>query len=280
MNKEQRQRFWIGMAFFILITVISTTIYRWLWQDTESPLVIDTQIAALITMLSCLIIMVLLTALVVVSRRSKLQLVTALEASKLQVEQELGELLQGELYEFDNHLAAISILIQSGQHNRAVDYINDLKKRPLTNKASLESFWANFSRLIIMAEETGVRAQIVIAESFYRFLRFQGFKQVVTNLVTNAIEAAKESQERGKIKVEFTSDGRTLVFRVTNNGPPIGQDQMERIWEHNYSTKSPQTRGYGLWIVRNAVQGFGGNIFCSTDPQGNTFFEVQIPGRD
>jgi len=78
--------------------------------------------------------------------------------------------------------------------------------------------------------------------------------QIVSNLVGNAFDAGPT-----QARVEARKDGQNLVLRVANNGTPIPQEDLGKIFEPFYTTKSTGT-GLGLAIVRRAAEIQGGSI--------------------
>ncbi len=100
------------------------------------------------------------------------------------------------------------------------------------------------------------------------------FKEVVINLIQNAIEAARE--EDGKVKITtYVRDGNIYV-EIWNNGIPIPPDKLERIFRPFYTTKTYGT-GLGLSICKKIVEEeHNGKIKVESDENG-TCFIVMIP---
>ncbi|MGE4424301.1 MAG: ATP-binding protein [Pseudodesulfovibrio sp.] len=97
--------------------------------------------------------------------------------------------------------------------------------------------------------------------------------QVLTNLLGNAI---KFSGQGGRVRVSAARSGREALFRVSDNGPGIPEDERERIFLKYY--REPGVRdsidgaGLGLAISRRIVLAHGGRIWVESEPgQGSTF---------
>lgn len=82
-------------------------------------------------------------------------------------------------------------------------------------------------------------------------------KQVLLNLLRNAIEANGEDP-RG-IQLTAAQRGDCVEIMIENGGPPIEQEQLERLFEPFYTSKASGT-GLGLPIVRRIVEAHGGSI--------------------
>ena len=113
-------------------------------------------------------------------------------------------------------------------------------------------------------------------------------RQIFTNLMTNAFEAMG-----GLGLVEITAaavdgdddagpadhgTGPTIQITVSDNGPGIPPEVMERIFSPFFTTK-PQGSGLGLAIVRKIVDAHDGRIDVGERPGGGTEFRVTLPVR-
>lgn len=104
--------------------------------------------------------------------------------------------------------------------------------------------------------------------------------QVVTNLVTNAIDAM--SPQGGVIAISLVEENGRVVMRVADHGSGIPEELHDRIWEPLFTTKPfGHGTGLGLTIVREIVTAdFGGTVEVSSSPPSGATFTVVIPTRD
>ena len=63
---------------------------------------------------------------------------------------------------------------------------------------------------------------------------------------------------------------------ISDNGIGISDEQKKRIFQPNFTTKSSGT-GLGLAMVKNIVDGFGGNIWFESAENIGTTFSVEFP---
>jgi signal transduction histidine kinase len=102
-------------------------------------------------------------------------------------------------------------------------------------------------------------------------------RQVFTNLVTNAAEAAGPS---GQIKVSIAPQtagidggGQKLqagaTVTIADNGPGIPEDVQPHLFQPFFTTKGENGTGLGLWVSRGIINKHGGTI-CVASETGDT----------
>lgn len=100
--------------------------------------------------------------------------------------------------------------------------------------------------------------------------------QVLTNLVQNAIDAAKSRPEpRVWVRVE-PIDALHVRLEVRDNGEGVSAEMRGRLFEP-YATTKPEGTGLGLAIVERIVFEHGGEIRYGDNPGGGAVFTVILP---
>jgi len=94
--------------------------------------------------------------------------------------------------------------------------------------------------------------------------------QVLINLLKNALEALS-NKENSKIKLKggINERGRAQIS-VTDNGPGIPEDLMDKIFVPFFTTKESGS-GVGLSLSRQIMQLHGGSLKVESKPQNTTF---------
>jgi len=182
---------------------------------------------------------------------------------------------------------------------RAAAVVNDLmslalgvasEKSPLALNGLVDEFLLTpeFIRLRDAAPGVGIRADLAPGLRPINASRIGLFK-LLLNLVTNAVEAV---DGKGQIGISTKSrrlygplsgyekieKGEYVVLTVSDTGPGISPDHLERIFEPFYSTKvmGKSGTGLGLTIVWNIIRNHNGYVNITGDKQG-TRFECFFP---
>jgi len=104
-------------------------------------------------------------------------------------------------------------------------------------------------------------------------------RQVLSNLVTNALQHTPESAD---VTVRVGTEGNDAVLEVVDKGPGMTPQDASRVFERFYRTDSSRARasggtGLGLSIVDSLVHAHGGAVTVTTAPGEGCCFRVVLP---
>lgn len=102
-------------------------------------------------------------------------------------------------------------------------------------------------------------------------------KQLLWILIDNAF---KHTAEGGHVQVEMKPGDRWATLVVSDDGPGIPQQDLERIFERFYQSDASRTgegTGLGLAIARWITREHGGRVYAANNPQGGARFTVELP---
>jgi len=105
---------------------------------------------------------------------------------------------------------------------------------------------------------------------------FEQLKAVMSSLVLNAIEAARDTG--GNVSVETRREGKYARIDVTDTGPGIEDHHMPQIFNPFFTT-DPQTDrvGLGLTICHAIVEGHHGHVSVESEAGSGTTVTVLLP---
>ncbi len=130
----------------------------------------------------------------------------------------------------------------------------------------------------------GVDIQVDLASPAYVVADPSALKQVVWNLLANAVEAMPAGHAPRRLEVRLTTTGpahaRQLRLEVADTGCGIPREALQSVFEPFFTTKTGGT-GLGLATVYRIVTEHGGTIEVSSQADGppgeGTRFIVDLP---
>lgn len=110
-------------------------------------------------------------------------------------------------------------------------------------------------------------------------VRPQQMRQVLVNLLNNAIEALDErpAGPRRLIVTSAPTASGGVMIDIGDSGRGIAAGQTERIFDAFFTTKTYGT-GMGLPLCRSIVEGHGGKLSVTSVEGKGTTFHVELPG--
>ena len=106
-------------------------------------------------------------------------------------------------------------------------------------------------------------------------------QQVVSNLVTNAVDAMSSVTDRPRVlrvKSERHASGTVLVS-VADSGSGLDPEIRDRIFEPFFTTKS-DGMGMGLMFCRSIVEAHGGRLWATDNVPQGTIFQFTLPDNE
>jgi len=100
-------------------------------------------------------------------------------------------------------------------------------------------------------------------------------RQVFINLIENSIDAL-ESTKKPLIYISVIKRMKTLIFKISDNGPGVPSELINRVFEPYVTSKTKGT-GLGLAIVYRIIDEHNGDIKILNDKKGGTLVTFKIP---
>ena len=189
-------------------------------------------------------------------------------------------------HDFSNHIQVIHGLLTIGESEKARQYVNSL-----SNEVQLiESINSTIehSGLAILLKSKKIAAQnhqiameTKVTQDSYQYIKTTDMIKILSNLIDNAIDATRELTDQSrKISILCDVTETYYVFNVTNTGPKVVS--KEEIFKQGFSTKpieEGKVRGQGLFIVKEVVRKYNGDISIQSTNDNITTATVKIPIR-
>jgi signal transduction histidine kinase len=137
-----------------------------------------------------------------------------------------------------------------------------------------------FARSAITGNGVSVRTNLTEDLTYVHGDRVQ-LQQVVLNLILNAVEAMNSVAEGKRELLISTEEDQTggVLVAVRDSGPGIVPEQLERVFEAFYTTKSTGV-GMGLSICRSIVNAHGGRLWADVNAPRGAVFQFTLPNAD
>jgi signal transduction histidine kinase len=103
--------------------------------------------------------------------------------------------------------------------------------------------------------------------------------QVLANLLTNA---NKYAPEEARVRLAATRVGDEVEFAVTDNGPGLGEEELDHVFDRFWRAQSGETQevggtGLGLAIAKSLVELHSGAISANSIPGKGATFRFVLP---
>lgn len=176
-----------------------------------------------------------------------------------------------------------NIMIQEVDRlNRVVGQLLEFA-RPVTVSAKPTSLKNLIDDSIKLVERQALEKQITIsshnsAQIDEVYIDPDRINQVLLNLYLNAIESMDAGGELG-VRLSYNNGEKYFVIQVSDTGWGIQKEDLPKIFDPYYTTKSSGT-GLGLAIAHNNVEAMGGTIKVNSDPGKGTTFTLILPIKE
>ncbi|WP_323752703.1 sensor histidine kinase [Marinobacter sp.] len=203
--------------------------------------------------------------------------------------QQYADTLRSQAHEYSNKLHTIAGLIQIGAHADALSLIGretsdhqsliHLLLEAVPDPIIAGCLLGKYNR----AREMGLHLEIDPDSQMSDIpdtLPRDQLVSVLGNLIDNALEATRQhAGEGGSVMLSMTDLGQELIFEVDDQGAGIGEGERDRIFEKGVTSKDNATKshGYGLYLVRQFLDRWGGAITVENLPDAGSRFTLYLP---
>ncbi|MBO0993598.1 sensor histidine kinase [Bacillus sp. SD088] len=210
----------------------------------------------------------------------------------------LGQMTASFVHEFRNPLTTVDGFVQLLRSDRPdlpyldiiQDELSDLKvkitqflmlsKKEKTNqKKETFSLSDQFDQILSFIYPKILESNVQLDTNFNGALYINGYaeeiKQVLINIIFNAIEAMSHQVPKPIIKITGYQEQQQNFIKIANSGPKIPGNIVETIFDPFFTTKDSGT-GLGLYVCKEIIDKHHGHLLCSSDEDW-TVFTVILP---
>jgi PAS domain S-box-containing protein len=209
----------------------------------------------------------------------------------------IGEMAGGIAHELRNPLTSIANaayylkMVLSDEDENIIKVI-DILSREVTSSEKIISNLLDFTRIQTASQEKcevkglirevigrieiapEIRVMEIIPEDTPAiFVDCDQIKQVLLNLVTNAVQAMPEG---GDLEINAVPNGNRVFISIKDTGVGIKKKNIKRIFEPLFSTKSKGI-GLGLALSQKITEANGGAISVESKEGEGSTFTVALP---
>ena len=189
-------------------------------------------------------------------------------------------------HDFTNKLHVILGLIQIGQYDKAVSYIQNISiiQRETISKVMNSIENPSFAALIVgkIARSSECNVKFILNEGSRLknediSIPSEALVTITGNLIDNALDSMNKDTSKNEKELSlgiYTRPGELLII-VKDTGTGIPEEIKEKIFENGFSTKG-EGRGIGLYHVKQLVSSLGGTITVESQVGTGTCFMVNL----
>lgn len=102
---------------------------------------------------------------------------------------------------------------------------------------------------------------------------------IFNNLFSNAV---KYNRENGTVRIDITSNGKTVVISIEDSGIGIAEEDMDKLFQEFTRIKTKETRlisgsGLGLSILKKTIESYQGTVDVESKLGEGTKFTITLP---
>lgn len=189
-------------------------------------------------------------------------------------------------HEFDNHINAIKCLQLTIDDSKELakaqlEYCDKVLNENSFNKLlkiHTEPILTGFLYSKFMnAKEQGIYiVHEIHAIDFNNRIEINEIIEILGILIDNAVEALRDTQEKGLIVKLLSEDKRTISIEVANRSRKYLNTEIEKFCIHGYSSKGVD-RGIGLTRVKEIVKKYKANFYIQNmNYNGDNYLSFKI----
>lgn len=128
---------------------------------------------------------------------------------------------------------------------------------------------------VIFLQNTDIEIASEISGKIIASLDKQKIERVLTNLLSNAVQAMLDGT--GNLSLNVTADAKDLVIEISDTGNGIAADDIQKIFEPSFTKGKRKGTGLGLAYSKNVIEAHGGTISVQSEVGRGSVFTIRLP---
>lgn len=205
-------------------------------------------------------------------------------AEELTGVQEFVQALRIQNHEHKNKMHTVAGLIQLGNYDDALQYIQGVKQAQddmhhfLDQRIRNKNLAGLLLSKVNHGKELGITVEIDDQSKLDYLptaLEFHDFVVVLGNLIENSFDALQLCNHDAKhLLISIDQDEQLLTILVEDNGIGMDEAQIARIFDNGFTTKKSKNHGIGLYLIRDIIEKANGTIDVTSTPNAGTSIVV------
>ena len=154
------------------------------------------------------------------------------------------------------------------------------ERQPTLELEELNRMLAEICELMqARATECGIEFRYELADDIPQSMfDAEGMQRAILNVMTNAIDAVEgEASALVVLQSHYEQESDMLVVSVSDNGPGIPAEQLDKIFNMFESSKGARGTGLGLAVSKKILYEHGGEILVESQPGAGCRFTLRWP---
>ncbi len=152
----------------------------------------------------------------------------------------------------------------------------------LSRKLEIKRQPSDVNRLLLSvvdlfkSNEKGIHINYETQKSMIFPLDEKLLRQVMINLIKNALEAFEKIDDKNEIGITAVRQKHDLIISIRDNGSGILKENLTQIWDIYFTTKNSGS-GIGLAVSKKIIDAHGGRISLENTDRKGSEFRIELP---
>lgn len=241
----------------------------------------------LIFLLNAFLILMVIVSYNILQKWYQIEVAKELESTEDTYQGEIRTLISSVSslrHDYLNHIQVIHGLLLIGETEKAKQYVDSLSNEVQWIESLNPEIEHPGLAILLKAKKIAAQNHQIAMKAEVDNVSFSEMKstdliKILSNLIDNAMDATVELPENERqISISCCKVDHCYVLKVINSGHKVADP--DAIFKQGFSTKEPKenkVRGQGLFIVKEVVNKYHGDVTIFSTEDGLTTAAVKIP---